>query len=85
MIEPTDEMVQLAVKQFLDAPASTIGEIDTAMREALAGVLAIVDRDYRLDPICRAELMPGVHCARPTHVRGDHESALPGGSAVKWS
>lgn len=45
MTEPTDEMVQLAVKTFLDAPGVTIREIDAAMHEALAGVLAIVERD----------------------------------------
>lgn len=41
MIEPTDEMVQLAVKKFLHAPGVTIREIDAAMREALAEVFAI--------------------------------------------
>lgn len=45
MIEPTDEMVKLAVKKFVDAPGVTIREIDTAMREALVAVFALVERD----------------------------------------
>jgi len=43
VIEPTDDMVQLAVGKFLDSQAYTIGEIDAAMRDALAAVFAIVD------------------------------------------
>lgn len=44
MIEPTDEMVQAA-------QAATCGqEADECMRDALAAVLAIVERDYRVEP-----------------------------------
>ena len=46
MIPVTDEMVQLAVDKFLSVPAVTIGEIDASMREALAAVLAIAERDH---------------------------------------
>lgn len=50
MIKPTDEMVHLAVDKFLNHPElNNIGEIDTAMRETLAAVLAIVDRDRCLE------------------------------------
>jgi DNA-binding XRE family transcriptional regulator len=50
VIQPSDQMVQLAVDKFLDSPAATIGEIDGAMRDALAEVLALIERDYRLIP-----------------------------------
>jgi hypothetical protein len=44
-IQLTDEMVQLAVDKFLASPTPTIASIDQAMHDALAAVLAIVERD----------------------------------------
>lgn len=83
MIKPSAEMRD-AFYADGDERCEIPGCID-CFDDRLSAVLAIVERDYRLDRICREELMPGVHCARPAHVRGDHEAALPGGSAVKWS
>ncbi len=45
MIEPTAEMVKLAVKKFVDAPGVTIREIDAAMHDALAAVFALLEQD----------------------------------------
>lgn len=68
-IEVTDEMVQLAVRKFMDAPGVTIREIDKAMREALAGVFAIVERDLANRPReCGASGPDGAWCERqPSH------------------
>jgi hypothetical protein len=82
VIEPTDEM-RRAVKGRMGIPDGV--DLDPWMEAAIGDVLAIVARDYRLDRICREELIPGVHCARPAHVRGDHEAAMPTGSRVTWS
>ena len=79
-IEITDQMVYA----FAGEPEITATDAH-AIRVGLEAVLAIVQRDYRLDRICREELMPGVHCAKPAHVKGDHEAKLPTGSAVSWS
>ena len=85
MIEPTDEMAT-AGWDALPVSAQESGDVDLDdMKAVLAVVLALVERDYRLDRICREELIPGVHCARPAHVRGDHEAAMPTGSRVTWS
>lgn len=46
MIEPTDEMVQLALDIFLATPTDSIAQIDAGMGKALAAVLALVERDY---------------------------------------
>lgn len=45
MIEPTDEMVQLALDVFLATPTDSIAQIDAGMVKALTAVLAIVERD----------------------------------------
>jgi len=45
VIEPTDEMVQLALDVFLATPTDSIAQIDAGMRDALAAVLAIGERD----------------------------------------
>jgi hypothetical protein len=47
VIEPTDEMVQLAVDKFLHAPVVTIREIDAAMRDALTAALALAERQWQ--------------------------------------
>jgi hypothetical protein len=46
VIEPTDEMVQLALDIFLATPTESIAQIDAGMGKALAAVLALVERDY---------------------------------------
>ena len=86
MIEVTDEMVQLALDRFLATPTDTIAQIDEGMRDALAVVLALVERDYELIPYCNAELMPGVVC-RLSGVLGhsEHRAKMPTGSTVTWS
>lgn len=48
MIEPTDEMVQLALDVFLATPTDSIASIDAGMAKALTAAFAIVERDYRL-------------------------------------
>jgi hypothetical protein len=50
VIEPTDEMVQLALDVFLATPTDSIAQIDAGMAKALAAVLAIVERDYYVSP-----------------------------------
>lgn len=52
MIEPTDEMVQLALDIFLATPADNIASIDAGMSNALAAVLALVERDYSVFAHC---------------------------------
>jgi hypothetical protein len=80
-IEPTDEMV-LA----FEAVQGT-DPLGNLTRDALAAVLALVERDYLLTPICNAELMPGVVCKRSAiNPRHKHEATLPAtGSRVEWS
>lgn len=78
IFDPTDEMIE-AVE------SSTPHLDDAGRRRMVARVLALVERDYRLDKICREQLMPDVYCARPRHDRGDHEARMRTGSVVKWS
>lgn len=79
-IEQTDEMTN-AVRAFAPAPCSV-----KQAKRMLVAVLAIVERDYRLIPLCPEELMPGVRCLRQDHAcEGEHEGILPTGSTVKWS
>lgn len=79
MIDPTDEMVKLAVKKFVDAPGVTIREIDAAMHDALAAVFAVVERD-QAGP-CQVELHmlvngPATVCELRHGHRGDHVSGV---------
>jgi hypothetical protein len=91
MIEPTDEMVtaaaEVAEEEMIRRLGRDLGTIhrDDIIRAILAAGLALVERDYRLDRVCREELVPGVHCVRPAHVRGEHEAKMPTGSTVAWS
>lgn len=86
MIEPTDEMVHLAVDKFLNHPEmNNIGEIDAAMRDTLAAVLAIVERDYSLraalcDQPCPTEDL--AYCELPRGHSGTHASTVE--KAVHW-
>lgn len=81
MIEVTDEMVQLVYERinFWDHGSDGI-------REGLAAVLAIVERDYELLPYCNAELMPDVVCKLSAALgHRDHRAKMPTGNPVTWS
>ena len=87
MIEPTDEMVQLALDVFLATPTGSIAQIDAGMSEALAAVLAIVERDYhvreRIQTRCGVPGPDGLACQRsPDH--GTNHAASDGNGLVQW-
>jgi hypothetical protein len=65
--EPTDEMVQLAVKTFLDAPGTNIVEIDAAMRAALLAAYrqGRHHSQYELCPRCSAQLAAEISEPQP--------------------
>lgn len=50
LIEPTDEMVKLALDVFLADPMRDIAQIDAGMRDALATVFGALARDYTITP-----------------------------------
>lgn len=82
MIEPTDEMVNLAVDKFLKHPElNNIGEIDTAMRETLVAVLAIVERDQAAQRKQLSEALEAVARAIATDSR---DWGLGRGDAWLW-
>jgi hypothetical protein len=65
VIEPTDEMVQLALDVFLTTPTDSIAQIDAGMRNALAAALAIVERDYAIGAVMCDQPHPtesGTYC-----------------------
>jgi hypothetical protein len=54
-------------------------------REGLTDVFAIVERDYRVEPLCLEESgVPGVRCAKLHNHVGVHHAALPLGSGMTW-
>jgi hypothetical protein len=86
VIEPTDEMAN-AGWDALPVSAQESGEVDLDdMKDVLAAVLALVERDYQLVHYCNNELMPGVVCKRlainPCH---KHLGMLPNGSRAEWT
>lgn len=95
MIEPTDEMgalfqrTRLAYWTDRDHQAEPGGPTTAeheraAVMHALAAVLAVVERDYRMVRICGAQLGTSMRCERAEHDEGDHEAIAPGGSLVRW-
>lgn len=84
MIEPTDEMLAAIERQTPQLDGS-------ARRRVAAAVLAIIERDYRLMPLC-AEALAGMRCERSaglSHPRQggqiEHMAHAPGGAVVTWS
>jgi hypothetical protein len=81
VIEVTDEMVQLVYEQI-----DFVNHGDDGIREGLAAVLAIIERDHALLPYCNAELMPGVVCKLDKNLgHAEHRARMPGGNPVSWS
>lgn len=84
VIDPTDEMVQLALDVFLATPTDSIAQIDAGMRDALAAAFAIVVRDNAVEPYCLAESgVPGVRCGKRRNHVGVHYAFLPTGG-MSW-
>lgn len=78
MIEPTDEMVQLALDVFLASPTDNITQIDAGMAKALAAVFALAERDQ---PHPARVLMDAAATARGI---ADRLAAKPGDGKV-WT
>lgn len=83
--ELAEEMAEAVIAQASD----DFGAIDHEQASRLVdAVLALVHRDYRLDPYCNAELMPEVICKKPatSSPRHKHEAKLPStGNLVEWT
>lgn len=81
MIEVTGEMIDA----FWDGHDQIE---DGGTERALAAVLAIIERDYRLTQICTETLGTVLRCTRETYGephRGEHEAKTSTGNTVRWS
>jgi hypothetical protein len=78
--KPTAEMVQLIYERI-----DFVNHGDDGIREGLTDVFAIVERDYRVEPLCLEESgVLGVRCAKLRDHVGVHHAALPLGSGMTW-
>jgi hypothetical protein len=87
VIEPTDEMERVFrdawMKSMAEDPRSDDPE-RIADRAGLAAVLAIVERDYAVYPLCPAEFEPGLRCERFPGHGGEHVTRRGSGPKVTW-
>jgi hypothetical protein len=87
VIDPTGEMVQLALDIFLATPTESIAQIDAGMARALATVFELVERDYgvRTRPLgacgnaCRSF---DARCELLAGHSGEHRTFA--GAEVRW-
>lgn len=82
MLEPTDEMIYA----FVGEPEITATDAH-AIQVGLAAVLAIVERDNQVHPLCTATLGTDMRCefeAGMAHPN-EHSAKAPSGSRVRWS
>lgn len=91
MIEPTDEMVRAFTRHFFTCFR------DADVRDALAAVLAIVERDRCMDvrdhvwgpsrpgnTICGADGPDGLRCERASHTPDSMHGYVGAGELVLW-
>lgn len=82
MIKPTDEMVSVVLAE---TELGDRNDTEPQIRRALAAVLAIVERDYRVQPLCLEESgVPGTRCTKLRNHVPLHYAPLPFGSGMSW-
>lgn len=86
MLEPTDEM-RSSMARILKARTPRAGIAGSEIEEALTDVLALVERDNQVHPLCTATLGTDMRCefeAGMAHP-DEHSAKAPSGSRVRWS
>ena len=87
ILEPTAEMVERAREVYRTSQAP---DAEGQMRDVVAAVLAIIERDNEVRPYCNAVHESGVVCKRMRHepdsdsLGGHYAASRSGQKSVAW-